>query len=180
MLLGALCVELAPFKGSKYLLRGLILASILLAYVDYEGRPTSGRYEDWRSAAAWLDEQRSGQGGPVLLYSGLIEAQLLRAPHDPFLEDYCLFPLTSLYPIAAARSDLVPLPLDDPGRLDPSLRARVIQRGVAWLVVRASPDISERIAKQLLSDLHKHDPDHQWQTTASRAFGDLVVFRIAP
>lgn len=181
MLLGAMAIELAPWAFSKRLLRGLVLAVssiFILAHFCHDGRLIGDRQDDWRSAVAWLNENRNDHDSPVLLMSGLIEADGLKTPHQAMLDDYCLLPLTAIYPVAANRSDLIPLPFHNPGQLDGALRSHVEQRRSAWLVARIDRTNAQRIAKQLLFDLNRDAPQRHWQARVSRSFGDVQVVEI--
>jgi len=151
ILIAAICADLAPWRWSKMLIGALlvivaVLNSGIVEQLRYDGRVIGDRNEDWRGAVNWLNEQLPQQPYPVLVASGLIEADALRGAHNELLEDYCLFPVTSLYPIAAKRDDLVPLPFRDSGRLERDARQLVAPRGGAWLVVRGSQRSAERLA----------------------------------
>jgi mannosyltransferase len=148
IVLAAICADLAPWRWSKMLIGALlVIAAVwnsgIVEQLRYDGRVIGDRNEDWRGAVNWLNEQLPQQPYPVLVASGLIEADALRGAHHELLEDYCVFPVTSLYPIAAERADLIPLPFHDSMRLEPAVRQFVIQRGGAWLVVRGSVKGSE-------------------------------------
>jgi mannosyltransferase len=151
ILLAACCADFAPWQWSKGVIVTLLVASGLYAsgvvqQVQHDGRVIGDRHEDWRAAVAWLNEQLPRQPYPVLVASGLIEADALHEPHDSRLDDYCLFPVTGLYKLAADRSALVPLPFHEPHRLDNQVRQLVGHRRGAWLVMRGSPRNAERMA----------------------------------
>jgi hypothetical protein len=152
ILLAAICTDYAPWRWSKVALSVLLVVaglwnSGIVEQVREDGRVIGDRNEDWRGAMQWLNERLPGQPYPVLVASGLIEADALRQPHDRLLEDYCLFPVTSLYPLAIDRINLIPLNFREPWRLDPDVRQIVGERGGAWLVVRGSQQSAERIAE---------------------------------
>jgi len=181
-LLGAMAVELAPWAASRRLLRGLLLAFssiFILAHFCHDGRLIGNRQDNWRSAASWLNEQRRDQDSPVLLMSGLIEANALRTQHDALLDDYCLLPLTTIYPVAADRSELLPLPMHEPGQLDSTVRSRVLQHRGAWLVARIDRSNAQNITRQMLAELNRSAPTGRWETIVSHSFGDVQVIGIA-
>jgi hypothetical protein len=132
-MLAAACVQLAPWKWSQVVLGGLLAATALWTNL---ATPTIVR-EDWRGTVAWLNEQLPQRKFPVFLVGDLAEDRGLRLPHDQRFEDYCLFPVTSLYPVQAPRSDLAPLPSHGAGLLTTAQRDLVRDRGGAWLIVRA-------------------------------------------
>lgn len=172
MLLAALCADVAPWRWSKALI-GMLLVVVafwnsgIVEQFRYDGRVIGDRNEDWRGAINWLNEQLPRQPIPVLVASGLIEADGLREPHDGLLDDYCLLPISSLYPVAAERADLIPLPYREPGRLEPDVRQFVRQRGGAWLVVRGSPQSAERVVATV----------HQESGTRSRGSGSAAPLK---
>jgi hypothetical protein len=185
-----LAMNVAPGIRSKWLVSLLLVTASLISggivgRSVHGGRPIAERREDWRSAIAWLNEQLPSHHFPVLVYSGLIEADALTRPHDRLFEDYCLLPVTALYPIAARRDDLFPLPYNEPGRLNKQLRMPAVNRGGAWLVVRGSRNLAERIAEQLFDELQGlHAPGSPsaaaWQIADRRSFGQVQVVLIAP
>ena len=151
----ALCPDLAPWRRSKIALSLLIVSAALATggvadRLIHEGRVSAPRGEDWRGAVGWLNEQPEKTQFPVLVYSGLIEANALREPHDPLLEDYCLLPVASLYPLDLEPADMIPLPVHEPGRLDQTAELLVVHRGGAWLIVRGGREAGQKIATEII------------------------------
>jgi mannosyltransferase len=186
VLLAACCADLAPWRSSKIAVGSLILvaaiwSSGMIGTVRQDGRAIDARGEDWRGCIAWLNERLPETQFPVLVYSGLIEADALRQPHDKLLEDYCLLPVTSLYPLETERADMIPLPLDEPWRLDQIAEMLIVHRGGAWLIVRASERASQQIADEIVARLDRSatpDAAVRWHTSEPQAFGRLHVVRL--
>jgi mannosyltransferase len=93
-----------------------------------------GRNEDWRARIAKFEEQYRSYPYPVVFKSNLVECTNVHESRDPLLHDYCLFPITSLYPLEIDRRHLVPY-----GRTDPNLDRIAALRGGAWIVERSGP-----------------------------------------
>jgi hypothetical protein len=114
----------------------------------------------------------------VLVFSGLIEADELRQPHDELVDDYCLAPVNSLYPLDVDRGDIFPLPLHEPGRLEQVAEMLVVHRGGAWLIVRGERKFGESVANQVASHLQAAAvaaTPAKWQIAESRSFGKVQV-----
>jgi hypothetical protein len=94
-------------------------------------RERLSRNDDWRGGIAYLATQYRSRPYPVVFWSGLVECTKVHESRDPALRDYCLFPLTSLYPLAIDRRDLLPF-----GNSPPNLEPAVRLRGGVWLVER--------------------------------------------
>ena len=118
----------------------------------------------------------------MLVYSGLIEADGLTAPHDELLEDYCLFPVTSLYPLHVDRGDTFPLPVREPGKLSQVAEMLILHRGGAWLIVRGDKGKGEAVAAHVKSRLQQSNSAAQsttWQVRQNRSFGKVQVLLVA-
>jgi len=187
ILLAACCAGLPRDRWSRLIVSIAIFASALgssgiIAQVRHDGRLIGDRAEDWRRAVAWLNEHLSQASYPVLVASGLIEADGLRQPHDPFLDDYCLLPATSLYPLMVDRGDLIPLPMREPGRLDQTTEIIVAHRGGAWLVVRGTRELGERIAARIVVSLNGSNvpgTNMRWRIKEAKSFGRVQVLLLA-
>jgi hypothetical protein len=119
---------------------------------------------------------------PVLLASGFIEADGLRQPHDPLLEDYCLLPVTSLYPLDVERADIFPLAFHEPGQLAQVAEMLVVHRGGAWLVVRGDREYGRRVAEQVARHLEQSspgEPSGKWQINDAQSFGHVQTMRLS-
>ena len=150
----------------------------IVSRIAAEGRVVNDRNDDWRGCVSWLNERLPQTQFPVLVFSGLIEADELRQPHDELLEDYCLAPVNSLYPLDVDRGDMFPLPLHEPGRLEQVAEMLIVHRGGAWLVARGNQRVGRRIADQIASHLGAAavaDTSGKWQVEESRSFGNVQV-----
>jgi mannosyltransferase len=185
MLVGAMCPALAPWRWSKVVVGALMLSAALYPMalqVRDDGRLAPGRPDDWRGCVVWLNDQLAAHPLPILVSSGFIEADGLRQPHDELLEDYCLLPVTSLYPLDAPREDLIPLPLHEPDRLEQVAEMLVIHRGGAWLVVRSDWPTATRIGAALARRLERLNPpgtNATWRIAQSNSFGRVQVLLLA-
>jgi len=159
-LLAGLCVERLPRRWIKSLVAISIIGIALwfggiIGQVRADGRIIADRNEDWRSCVQWLNERLAADGRPVLVWSGLIEADELSKPHDPLLDEYCLCPVISLYPLDAASSDVFPLPLHEPNGFDlpPTANQLILHRGGCWLVVRGDQRRGRSVASGVANGL---------------------------
>jgi mannosyltransferase len=186
VLLMAAVIDFAPriwFKA--FIALTLIGIAIWLGGVidqaRHSGRLIGDRTENWRDAIAWLNEQLPVRHYPVLVASGLIEADALREEHPLLLDDYCLAPVTSLYPLAAHRADLIPLPYRDPGRLESAARNTVVNRRGVWLVVRGSKEIGLAVAHRMISQIESDASDNTPSSVirAHESFGTVQIVLIA-
>lgn len=202
LVLTALCIGVLPWRAARYAFGAGVLSlalwtSGIIPQFRTDGRFIGDRKEDWRGAIAWLNKQLAGEKAPILVASGLIEADRLLARHDPLLEDYCLFPVTSLYPLGADRGDLVPLSYRFPSLLQPTDRQRILESGQTWLIGRGPPrwftgiaggimtDLSEtkprarqRSSRNGQGNLHEQRDARPWQRDESMSFGNVHVFHI--
>jgi hypothetical protein len=98
------------------------------------------------------------------------------------LEDYCLFPVTSLYPIDAKRVDLIPLPFGDAGQWEHEVRQLAATRGGAWLVVRGSPRSAESRAAAIRGTGLRQGSEWNSEVAEKRSFGSVqvILLRDAP
>jgi hypothetical protein len=205
-ILGAWTIDLAPGRWGRVVAAGVLLgaagyASDLLPELARSGRPIAHRREDWRSAVAWLQSQYAAHPGPVLLHSGIIEADVLREGPTPRELAYCRFPLRGLYRLEVPDEELIPLPRRRPRQdhLLPPVRRRLAEADGCWLVVRGPPERARWIAVRLIAELHGHafgrvsdvaagDEDEtlwrrhhgpRWHIVQREEFGDLSVVRLA-
>jgi hypothetical protein len=169
ILLTAMCADLFPQRWLKVACGASILSFALwtsgIAHqLGTDGRIIGDRREDWRGAIAWLNAELLDDYDPVFVASGLIEADALRAPHSPLFEDYCLFPVTSLYPLAAERRDLVPLPFRVPTRPDEKMRRLIDERNGAWVIFRGRRSSAQSAARS-------------WHGGEIKSFGNVHIFK---
>jgi mannosyltransferase len=187
MLLAAACADLAPWRWSKVTVGSLILAvaiwaSGIVESMWSEGRVVEPRGEDWRGCIAWLNEQFPQTQFPVLVFSGLIESNALLQPHNELLEDYCLYPVTSLYPLDVDRADMAPLPLHEPGRLNQVAEMLVVHRGGSWLIVRGNEKTGQQVAAAVSHRLEQSNAAGtiiKWQVQQARSFGRVQALLLA-
>jgi mannosyltransferase len=190
MLLAVLCVAAVPSRRGRLALGMSVLGlaiwlSGILPQIRLDGRIIGDRREDWRSAIAWLNSRLASKPTSVLVDSGLIEARELRGPHEPLLEEYCLFPVNSLYPIAADRSALSTSPLPSPHGQMLAFLSQTHQRGEARLIVRGRNPVRAalRAARLLLVETRTAASvseselvEHIGQT---KSFGNVHIFTIS-
>lgn len=205
-ILGAWTIDLAPGRWGRVVVAGALLGAALYASnvageLQRTGRPIAHRREDWRSAVAWLHAEYAAHPMPVLLYSGIIEADILREGPTPREVAYCQFPLRGLYRLDAPDRDLIPLPRRRPRHdyLLPPVRERLAEAEGCWLVVRGPLDRARWVAVRLIAELQGHsflrmvDPWEEdaredrsasprpprWRIAQRRQFGDLAVLRLS-
>jgi hypothetical protein len=138
--LTAFCLRLVRWRYFRIglataLLMHAIYSSQIIPQFRYDGRIIGDRQEDWRAAVAYLNEHLREHDYPILLRSGLIESNALRNSPDKRLHDYCLYPLTSLYPVQSARGDLTPLPTRD-GPVDALIDDIAMPDRGMWIIDR--------------------------------------------
>jgi hypothetical protein len=197
LLLAAACSDLAPWRWVKFIVvAGIVGAAIwtsgIIQQFSVGGPVISSREEDWRGAVAWLNEQLPEHPYPILVASGLIEADGLQQPHDPLLEEYCLLPVNSLYRLRAERADLIPLTYHDPGKLLPAAREKLLACGGAWLVVRGAAERAKQVAGQAVAELDDRegsgfrvrgsgtsDRESHWNIVQRQSFGRVQVMRLS-
>jgi len=167
-------------------LAGVALVGIaawpMIEHVRKDGHVIESRGEDWRGCVAWLNEQLQTTDFPVLVFSGLIEADELHQQHDELLEEYCLAPVNSLYPLDIDRGDMFPLALHEPGKLDQVAETLVLHRGGAWLIVRGDKKNGARIAEEITTRLRAGavaDASSNWRIKQSQSFGKVQALLLA-
>jgi mannosyltransferase len=186
-LLAAISVELAPWRWAKVTVGALLFVAVLwsssiVSHVYHEGRVIAARGEDWRGCITWLNEEAQQSQFPVLVWSGLIEADALRQPHDELFVEYSLFPVNSMYPLDAEPADVFPLPLKQPGRLEQVVEMLMVHRGSAWLVVRGDRQTGKSIAESIIANLDKSSIQvggGKWQILNQESFGSVQAIRLA-
>jgi mannosyltransferase len=143
----------------------------------FDGRFIGDRREDWRGATSWLNARYRQDPLPVLVRSGLIEADGLRLPNsDPLLADYCLLPVTSLYRLDVPREDLIPLPIANVGQVADGDRSALEFRGGAWLIVRGSPERLARVLDEFAQEgLAPATSSHEDSSPSRRSFGNVHI-----
>jgi hypothetical protein len=158
IVLAALCVGL--FRNRCYqttLASFLVLSTIvtggMIQQFRRDGRLIGDRNEAWDRVTPWIYQRLQVTPHPVFLCAGLLEDTALQHQTDSRFVDYCLFPLSGIYRLQAAR--LEPLPTTPSLALTSSQRHLVAREGGLWLIVRAGPHTTQRIVAALLEDLSR-------------------------
>ena len=134
------------------------------------------RNEDWRGAVELVNRRRETAGLPVLVQSGLIEADGLLQPHDELFRQYCLLPVLGIYRVDRSLRDMAPLATTRLNRLDREMKERIRARGGAWLLVRGNPSTAEAAISRVLRDWET--ADEAVRCVERRAFGFVTAARI--
>ena len=142
-----------------------------------DGIPHWHTQEDWRAAIAFVNQQETENHWPVFVRSGLIEDDQLRTESPSAeLRAYCLFPIGSLYRLEARSGAIEPLPSTESWQLNEQQRSEIVESEGAWIVVRGSEDTVQRMARQLVDWLQRHDIHVQLRRWA---FGHVGVLRVS-
>ena len=124
--------------------------------------------EDWKAAIPAINS--TSRGEPLILYSGLIEADPWWNSTDPALLEYCGFPLHSLYPLDEQRRIvLLPRTIAD---IDVSTMGE--SESAAWLLIRSNERKKSVIAQAVLASL---GPD--WLIQQQITFGRLTLLKLS-
>ena len=169
--------QLAAAPMSKWILAAAILGwavfnGQLIENWLHDGRPLQYRKEDWRAAIATLNSELKTDPGPVLIGSGLIEADELRQRNDPLFREYCELPVRGIYRLSDVETH--PLTRARPGQLVPTTANKLKDSKVIWLLIRGDVEASGEI----LVDLKKSLADDSWQPDEPQAFGHVYWLRI--
>lgn len=148
-----------------------------------DGRTVGDRTQDWRAAARTINDDLRGARFPVLVRSGLVEADGLIGSTDARLAEYCLLPVSGIYQIKsgapgdAASSTrarvLIPLPNRDTGQLSDSAGRLIASERGCWLILNARPAEAERIVSTIVSSLTPIREETR------KSCGSLLVVRLA-
>jgi mannosyltransferase len=189
LVLVALAVQAAPWRSLRVLLGiGLAIVALRMSHIPEtilaRGQLIASRPDNWRGAIAHFNAAAGHERDVVLVRTWLIEADELRQERDPGLADYCLYPVTSLYPIDATRDRLIPLPRSNSGQLPRAVLQQLRGEKSMWLILGGRADAAEVIERQLLRSLQSlatKSDEHQddaWQITARDTFGSVRVLRL--
>jgi len=179
LLAAALCMRLGPNTATQSILIGIILAiavasSGIVQNLLHERKVLVDRREDWRAAIAALDKQLDHSNPePVLVRSGLIEADALAGNSEPLFREYCLCPVKGMYRLDP--QFVMPLPTSNPGKLPPQLSDRLRGEERLWLLVRTS---QASVRDQLLRDLKHSLQVAEFEAEKPQFFGNLYLQRI--
>ena len=174
-LLAVMCLRLLPGRSLPVIV-GLgigifaLRTSGMVEQFQADGRFIADRRGDWRAAMHHFNEQPGHRSYPVLVHTGLIESDALRTSRDRRLAGYCLFPVTSLYPIDASRDRLIPLPRTGPSRLTPEARLRIETAGGAWIIAVGGESSGFRVQGS--------GSDAAWRMVHERSFGSIHVLAL--
>ena len=155
-LLGAaLCCAACPSVGWRCVLAVTVVALSLhrggmVAQWRQDGRVIADRNQDWRAAVRWIRE-RADADVPVLVRSGLIEAERWYDSSEPLRREYCLLPVLGLYRLDQRRTSLFPLPLRPAAVLSAEGRRQVLACGRAWCLVLGDDRSVARFVQDLRS-----------------------------
>lgn len=185
----AATTALAASRGGR-----VLFAAIVIGWAGLDSEPavrwrypgTSGdaRHEDWSGALARLDSDAATQAWPVLLCGGMVEDRQLTEEGVPAgwssrrtLEDFCRFPVRSLFPLARPDKMILPLPTTVAPRTTSAVRRQVVAAGGAWLVVRGSPGAAARIADDVAGEFAA-DVGGGAVRQSSESYGGVTLVRL--
>jgi len=137
-----------------------------------DGRLINDRQQDWRGAVAWLNAVRE-DSTPVLVQSGLIEADRLHTDSNQALIEYCVLPVTGLYSIRQP-GVIYPLSTSRSGRLSSPAVWLLAQHQGGWFVINSRPAMHESFRRDLRASL----PGMQLQFLREKTFGNVAVWQV--
>ncbi len=187
IILAVLAVRLIPWRLARIAAATAIALAALYTPViprlAQGSRPIANRQGDWRSAVAYFNAQSGRDRLPVLVATQLIESEALRGSFDPALVEFCLYPIHSLYPIAADPAFTIPLPRTSPGQLAPSVRDLLASRGGAWLIFAGSDSAANDAAREIVQSVQgpKSKVQGREQNTSvaqRRSFGTVHMIHL--
>jgi hypothetical protein len=183
MLFAGMCVQTIHVRSLRLTMGvatvgAAIWFSGIVPRIHSDGRVIADRNEDWRGCVAWLNERVAAEGFPVFVESGYIEADELTRPHDALLDQYCLSPLNSLYPLDVSADDLFPLPRREPGRLSQAGEMLAVHRGGCWVIVRGKKERGRVVAEKVCATLRGSGPPGNWKVDKERSFGRVQMLRV--
>ena len=150
------------------------------------GRLIAWRTDDWRSAVRYFNGLPGHELGPVLVRTTLLESDGLRLGSDARLADYCLLPVTSLYPIDARRDRLIALSRSNAWRL-PAIELQLLRASNGfWLISSGSSASADEIARELARSMERASRGDAatgataWAVASQASFGSVRVTRIEP
>ncbi len=183
--LAGLAMALFPGGNARRIWQGLCMILVTWMVLGpggmwgqwrHYGRFLPGRNQDWRAAVAMVREQAGDRGWPILVRSGLIEADALPQSDDPRLREYCLLPVTGSYRLDCDPDTLIPLPTVGAGRLDARQIARVREAGGAWCLAAGTPSSVDQVQSRLIASLEGGTT--RVTVRQRRAFGNVGVIEL--
>lgn len=160
---------------------GLLLLGWIFYADGYYGwlggrAPSFVRREDWRGLMAALN-MRTQPDQPLLVRSGLIEAERLGAAPDAETRSFCLYMLRGLYPLGRPPELIEPIAGEPPFGTQEALHAALLEQQGAWLLWRGDSRRRPGLVKALLQQL-EHGTGHRLRIEQSEAFGTLRLYHI--
>jgi len=133
------------------------------------------RSENWRDAIRLINHSRHNRQQPVLLYSGLIEADaLLQTGASEQLHAYTLFPLKGVYRLKRQHA-LRSLPTTRMGALPASTIRQLLTARGCWLIVRGPPRKGNEVTGAVTAYLSGVG---KWRIAGRHRLGGVTVVRL--
>jgi mannosyltransferase len=139
-----------------------------------DGRLLTDRTQDWRGAVRWLNRQVGDDQYPVLIRSGLIEADHLHEDSPAVFRQYCLLPVTGFYLVNMPEQRLIPLPTTDAGRIQLATVQRIESAGGSRCIINGNRRSRRQFVRDLEAALLQHGME--MLITERREFGDVLAF----
>ncbi len=170
--------RLFPSARMRFAVAGItIVASLWTAGMwqqwRRDNRLIGDRNQDWRGAVEFVNHHALPSDSVGYVRSGFVEADGLRSPHPPLLEEYCLAPVNSLYRL---QIKAIPLPSAREIEIDPDW-LRSDAPVVRWFLINGSSQTRQQFmadVERQSRDLGLPNPFAQFQT-----FGDILVCELA-
>ncbi len=131
--------------------------------------------ENWRDAVALIKDDDEARDWPVLVRSGLIEANGLIESNDAALREYCLLPVKSIYSLGDDRV-AIPLAASMPGRIKDDDVKRLAGGDGVWLMTPGGEEVAEATLKLVKRRLERGGMRPGQET--AEAFGRVWVMRV--
>lgn len=146
---------------SKSMVVRLLIASCVLTvtamsnplvqhFVSY-GELANLRAEDWKSVVDEIGLRDSKKNQPLFLFANLIEDVDAFENKDQQFQEYLLFPVQGLYSVDSSQRDLFACPTMPTTHFLNEQISKAKERGGAWVVVRAEPQLVQEVADEFQS-----------------------------
>ena len=129
------------------------VASTLACYLRSDLAVAPRRRENWRDLVKAINASTEHAHLPVLVRSGLIEADRLMSDDSDFFRQYCTFPVRSIYQVSQTHGDPIPLPNQTAFPISDTDRAAIVQGRGAWLVFRGRNHQERQLINYLQDEL---------------------------
>lgn len=133
-----------------------------------QGRFIADRNEDWRAAVASINQ--ANDGAPVVIYSGLIEADELTNGESEWRE-FAALPVRGIYRLQDR--DVIPLPMTL-SEIDPSTIDQLQNERRVILLVRGEREFAREVAESFNAIAGGN-----WRLNDQREFGDVSTFELS-